>query len=224
MNDVSLSLPLLPTTRLLTLQDITVDLDGHPALRGVDAEAHAGHMLAVVGPNGSGKSTLLAVAAGLLTPDRGTVDLRPDLRIAFVPQSTPLPAHLPLSVADIVSMGTWGRLGAWRPSRRSDRALVAEALETVELSDLTRRPISTLSGGQRQRAFLAQALVQRADLVLLDEPMAGLDSRSRTIIARTIDQLTAAGAGVIAVTHDITEFTSVDDVLELQDGRAARAS
>lgn len=223
---VSVSHPplLLPTTRLLSLDDVSVDRDGHPALRNVDAEAHARRVLGIVGPNGSGKSTLLAVAAGLLAPDRGTAERRPDLRIAFVPQSSPELAHLPLNVTDIVTMGTWGRLGAWRPARRADRALVTDAIGTVELSELARRPIGTLSGGQRQRALLAQALVQRADLVLLDEPMAGLDTRSRAIIARAIDELTATGSGVIAVTHDLTEFTSVDDVLELQDGRVVRAS
>lgn len=224
MDGVLLSPLPLPTTRLLSLCAIAADRDGHQALRGVDAEAHARRVLGVVGPNGSGKSTLLEVAAGLLTPHQGTVDRRPGLRIAFVPQSTPLAAHLPLSVTDIVTMGTWGRLGAWRPARRADRALVANAIDTVELNDLARRPIGTLSGGQRQRALLAQALVQRADLVLLDEPMAGLDSRSRSIIANTIDQLAESGSGVIAVTHDLTEFTSVDDVLELQDGRAVSAS
>ena len=215
---------LLPTTRVLSLSDVDIDLDGHPALRGVDAEAHAGRLLAVTGANGSGKSTLLAVAAGLLTPHRGTVDLRPGIRAALVPQSTPLAAHLPLNVTDIVTMGTWGRLGAWRPARTTDRDLVRDAIATVGLSELSRRPIGTLSGGQRQRALLAQALVQRADLVLLDEPMAGLDARSRAIIAATIDQLTATGSAVIAVTHDVAEFTAVDDVLELQDGRALTRS
>lgn len=209
---------LLPTTRVLLLRDVAVDRDGHPALRGVGAEAHAGRLLAVTGANGSGKSTLLAVAAGLLTPHRGTVELSPGIRIALVPQSTPLPAHLPLTVVDIVAMGTWRRLGAWRPTRRFDRDLVADAISTVGLSELARRPIGSLSGGQRQRAMLAQALVQHADLVLLDEPMAGLDSRSRAIIAEAITRLTASGSGVIAVTHDLSELTGVDDVLELQDG------
>lgn len=224
MVGVSSSSLLLPTTLLLTMRDIAVDRDGHPALRAVDADAHAGRLLAVTGANGSGKSTLLAVAAGLLVPHRGTVDLRPGLRIALVPQSTPLAAHLPLHVTDIVTMGTWGRLRAWRPARRADRDLVVDAIETVGLTDLARRPIGTLSGGQRQRALLAQALVQRADLVLLDEPMAGLDAHSRAIIAKTIDQLTAAGSAVLAVTHDIAEFTSIDDILELQDGRVVRTS
>lgn len=224
MGGVSSPPLLLPTTRVLGLRDIAVDLDGHPALRGVDAEAHAGHLLAITGANGSGKSTLLAVAAGLLTPDRGVVDLRPGIRIALVPQSTPLAPHLPLSVTDIVTMGTWGRLGSWRPARRTDREAVRDAIATVGLTDLSRRPIGALSGGQRQRALLAQALVQRADLVLLDEPMAGLDARSREIIAATIEHLTETGSGVIAVTHDVAEFTSVHAVLELQDGRALRAS
>lgn len=224
MAGVSSTPRLLPTTRVLSLHDIAIDLDGHPALRGVDAEVHAGRLLAVVGANGSGKSTLLAVAAGLTSPDHGTVERRAGIRIALVPQSTPLPPHLPLSVTDIVTMGTWGRLGAWRPSRRSDRDLVRDAIATVGLSDLARRQIGTLSGGQRQRALLAQALVQRADLVLLDEPMAGLDSHSRAVIAATIDHLTATGSGVVAVTHDVSEFTAVDDVLELQDGRVLRRS
>lgn len=215
---------LLPTTRVLALRGVHVDRDGHPALRGIDAEAHAGRMLAVVGPNGSGKSTLLDVAAGLLAPSAGEVHRRAGIRIAFVPQSTPLPAHLPLTVTDLVTMGTWGRLGTWRPMRRADRQAVADAIATVELRELSRRRVGDLSGGQRQRALLAQALVQRADLVLLDEPMAGLDARSRVIIARAVRQLTGNGAAVIAVTHDLREFDAVDEVLHLDDGLEVRAS
>ncbi|WP_300266767.1 zinc ABC transporter ATP-binding protein AztA [Microbacterium sp.] len=210
----------LPTTLVLSLRDVAVDLDGHAALRGVDAHAHAGRLLAVVGSNGSGKSTLLSVAAGLIAPHRGTVSLRPKTRIALVPQSTPLAAHLPLSVTDVVAMGSWARLGAWRRARTSDRAAVADAIASVELTDLARRPIGALSGGQRQRALLAQALVQRADLVLLDEPMAGLDARSRTIITTAITRLTQNGAAVIVVTHDVSELGSIDVILELHDGLA----
>lgn len=221
MSGVSSSPLLLPTTRVLSLRDIVVHRDGHPALRGVDMDAHSGRLLAIIGANGSGKSTLLSVAAGLLPSESGTVELRPGLRIALVPQSTPLPAHLPLTVTDVVTMGTWGRLGAWRPARKAERALVADAVDTVGLTGLARRPIGSLSGGQRQRALLAQALVQRADLVLLDEPMAGLDANSREIIVGTISQLKATGSAVIAVTHDLSEFEGIDAVLELQDGRIA---
>ncbi|WP_406248897.1 zinc ABC transporter ATP-binding protein AztA [Microbacterium sp. M] len=210
---------LLPTTRVLTLRGVAVDHDGHPALRGIDVDAHAGRLLVVSGPNGSGKSTLLSVAAGLVVPQRGSVEVRPGTRIALVPQSTPLPAHLPLTVHDLVAMGTWARLGSWRPARRADRAAVADAIETVGLAQLSLRRIGALSGGQRQRALLAQALVQRADLVLLDEPMAALDAHSRTIVADAVDLLASTGAGVVAVTHDPGEFRRIDDRLELDDGR-----
>ncbi|MFD5226270.1 zinc ABC transporter ATP-binding protein AztA [Microbacterium sp. NPDC058342] len=212
---------LLDTTRVLTVHDVHVVRDGHVALRGIDAVAHAGRLLAVVGANGSGKSTLLEVAAGLLVPSRGEVRRREGLRIAFVPQTTALPAHLPLTVTDIVAMGMWGRLGAWRRARRADRAAVADAVDAVGLRPHAARRIGALSGGQRQRALLAQALVQRADLVLLDEPMAGLDARSREIIAGTIGRLTADGAAVIVVTHDLGELHGADEVLTLHEGRAA---
>ncbi|WP_309128195.1 zinc ABC transporter ATP-binding protein AztA [Microbacterium sp.] len=216
--------PLLDTTRVLTLRDIHVDREGHVALRGVDADAHAGRLLAVAGANGSGKSTLLDVAAGLLQPQRGTVRRRDDLRIALLPQTTALPPHLPLTVTDVVSMGTWARLGPWRRARRSDRAAVADAIDAVELRPHATRRIGALSGGQRQRALLAQALVQRADLVLLDEPMAGLDTRSRRIIADAVDRLTADGAAVIAVTHDLSEFRRADEVLTLHEGSVTRSA
>ena len=204
---------------MLTLRSVAVDHDGHPALRGIDVDAHAGRLLVVSGPNGSGKSTLLSVAAGLIAPQRGSAEVRPGTRIALVPQSTPLSAHLPLTVHDLVAMGTWARLGSWRPARRADRAAVADAIETVGLTQLSRRRIGALSGGQRQRALLAQALVQRADLVLLDEPMAALDAHSRAIVADAVDLLASTGAAVVAVTHDPGEFRQVDDRLELDDGR-----
>lgn len=206
-------------TRVLTLSAVTVDLDGHTALHGVNAEARAGRLLAVVGPNGSGKSTLLSVAAGLLIPSTGSAERPKGTRVALVPQSTHLPPHLPLTVRDVVTMGTWATLGAWRPSRRADRARVRNAIDAVGLAGLAHRPIGAVSGGQRQRTLLAQALVQRADLVLLDEPMAGLDTASRSIIADAVTRLTSAGAAVIAVTHDLTEFRRIDDLLELDDGR-----
>lgn len=205
---------------VLTVRDVHVDHDGHPALRGVDATAFAGRLLAVVGANGSGKSTLLGVAAGLIAPTRGEVHRREGTRIALVHQATALPAHLPLTVTDVVAMGTWARLGAWRPARREDRRRVAEAIETVGLSGAARRPIGALSGGQRQRAFLAQTLVQQVELVLLDEPMAGLDTESRAAVATAITHLVDRGAAVIAVTHDRSEFAAIDDTLQLHDGLA----
>ena len=215
---------LLDTTRVLAFDDVHVIRDGHAALRGVDVEAHAGRLVAVVGTNGSGKSTLLETAAGLLHPQRGAVWRRDGLRMTFVPQSTALPPHLPLTVADIVAMGTWARLGLWRRPQRVDRAAIAEAIAMVGLRSQSNRRIGALSGGQRQRALLAQALVQRADLVLLDEPMAGLDAATRMVVGGAIDRLTADGAAVIVVTHDLDELARADEVLTLDEGRVARSA
>lgn len=218
-NNERMTTPPLTTTRVLSLREVRVARGDHTALRDVTATFYAGRLCAVVGPNGSGKSTLLDVAAGLREPQYGSVDRQRGIRIALLAQSTPLPAHLPLTVRDVVTMGTWARLGPWRRRRPADRQIVESALAALELTTLSRRPISALSGGQRQRALLAQALAQRADLVLLDEPMAALDTRSRQIIADTVHQLVASGTAVVAATHDPDEFTAVDDLIELREGR-----
>lgn len=218
-------MPRLPDPApVVRLRSVTVDIDGHRALHDVSLDASAGRLLAVVGANGSGKSTLLAVAAGLRTPTAGTVELTPGTRIAFVAQTKTDGARLPLTVTDLVSMGRWRERGALRPLRRSDRDRVAEAIDTVGLTAHARRPIGALSGGQRQRAFLAQALAQEADLLLLDEPMTGLDERSRVAAASAIAAVAARGAAVIAVTHDLDELGHADAIVRLVDGRLATLS
>src|SRR5690606_14104544 len=121
--------------------------------------------LVVVGPNGSGKSTLLDVVAGLREPDAGRVERSDRCRVALVPQTVGGGGDLPLTVTDVVAMGTWRRLGIWRPMRRADRDRVSGAIDAMGLGALARRPIGALSGGQRQRAFIAQALAQEADLL-----------------------------------------------------------
>lgn len=218
-NNEHMTTPPLTTTRVLSVRDVGVTHGDHVALQGVTAAFYAGRLCAIVGPNGSGKSTLLDVAAGLREPQYGSVERQRGIRIALLAQSTPLPAHLPLTVRDVVTMGTWARLGPWRRRRPADRSIVESALAAVELTAQARRPISALSGGQRQRALLAQALAQRADLVLLDEPMSALDTRSRQIIADTLHHLVTSGTAVVAATHDPGEFTAVDDLIELREGR-----
>ncbi|MDD7928920.1 zinc ABC transporter ATP-binding protein AztA [Microbacterium thalli] len=213
-----------PHQRVLELHDIRVSFDGHEALRGVDLDAARGEILAVVGANGSGKSTLLAVSAGLLAPTSGTVRRPAGTRVGLVPQSTNDGARLPLTVTDLVTMGRWRERGPFLPLRRSDRARVAEAIETVGLTALARRPLGVLSGGQRQRAYLAQALAQDADLLLLDEPMSGLDAASREAAASALSTVARAGVAVIVVTHDLAELGTVDAVCRLVDGHIADAS
>lgn len=203
---------------------VHVAYDGHAALRGVDLSARAGEITAVVGANGSGKSTLLAVLAGLLAPTSGTVERRAGTRVSLVPQHTTTAERLPITVAQIVAMGRWAHRGPWRPLRLSDRVRIAAALDAVGLAALARRPVGELSGGQRRRVFLAQTLAQDADLVLLDEPMTGLDAGARDDAAAALAALAAGGAAVVAVTHDLSELGRVDHVVPLADGRVGAIS
>lgn len=214
--------PSLPD-RVLDLRDVVVAFDGHVALRGVTLQVQRSELVAVVGANGSGKSTLLAVAAGLLAPTTGSSHRPPGTRIALVPQATNDGARLPLTVTDLVAMGRWRERGAFRPLRRTDRLRITAAIETVGLADLARRPLGLLSGGQRQRAYLAQALAQDADLLLLDEPMSGLDAAAREAAAAAVATVAATGVAVIVVTHDLAELGVVDRVCRLDDGRIAPA-
>lgn len=209
---------------VVSLRDVSVAYDGHLGLRGVDLDVARHEILAVVGANGSGKSTLVAVAAGLLTPTSGTVHRTPGIRVGLVPQTSNDGARLPLTVADLVAMGRWSARGPFRPLRRVDRALIAEAIETVGLTALARRPLGLLSGGQRQRAHIAQALAQEADLLLLDEPMSGLDSASREAVASALAAAARGGTAVVAVTHDLAELGAVDAVCRLIDGRVVDSS
>lgn len=208
---------------VVKLRGVRVSFDGHEALRGVDLDAHRGEVTAIVGANGSGKSTLLAVAAGLLAPTSGSVRRAAGTRVGLVPQSTGDGARLPLTVADLVAMGRWRERGPFLPLRRDDRARIAAAIDTVGLGALARRPIGLLSGGQRQRAHIAQALAQDADLMLLDEPMSGLDAASRDAVAATLAVVAATGAAVVVVTHDLDELGEVDAVCRLADGRVVDA-
>ncbi len=209
---------------VLALRGVRVAYDGHDALRGVDLDVSRGEMLGIVGANGSGKSTLLSVAAGLLAPTSGTAVRAAGARVGLVPQSTAADARLPLTVGDLVAMGRWRERGPFLPLRRVDRTRIAAAIEAVGLGGLDRRPLGTLSGGQRQRAHLAQALAQDADLLLLDEPMSGLDAASRDAVAAALAVIAAAGVAVVAVTHDLDELGAVDAVCRLEDGRVAERS
>ncbi|HIC95654.1 TPA: metal ABC transporter ATP-binding protein [Candidatus Bipolaricaulota bacterium] len=193
---------------ILETADLVVSYNGRPALEGVSFAVWRGEGLAVVGPNGAGKSTLLKVLAGLLRPVRGEVCSRID-RIAYLPQRIQVDWAFPLTVADVVMLGRV-RLIGWlrRPSSR-DRRAVSEALERVGLGPLARRRIDELSGGQQQRMFLARALAQEAELLLLDESLAGLDPTAQEEILQVLEEL-RRGQGrerprltILLATHDL---------------------
>ena len=186
---------------------------GHDVLHDVSVAVVRGAVTAVVGPNGAGKSTLVELLAGVLRPRRGTVERHG--RVALVVQRPAVPDALPVTVADVVAMGTWSR----RRPRTEVRDVVAATLARVGLDGFARRPFAQLSGGERQRALLAQGLVQGADVLLLDEPAAGLDAASRDTTRRLLAEEARRGVAVACVTHDEESTRVADRVIRLEEGR-----
>jgi manganese transport system ATP-binding protein len=193
-----------------------------------DLELLAGTVTALIGPNGSGKSTLLDAVAGLLEPSAGGLSvLGADpagarARVAYVLQAVAVTEHLPITVREVVTMGRYAVRGAFGRLRAGDRAAVDRAMERLELTDLAHRHLGELSGGQRQRALVAQALAQEAELLLLDEPVSGLDLPSVVRIRQVIAEEQAAGATVVLATHDLADARDADQVVLLA-GRVVAA-
>ena len=195
---------------ILEAHELTVRYDGRAALENVTFHLHAGERVAVVGPNGAGKSTLFKVVAGVLAPTSGTVTVsgsRPisHVCIGYVPQRTHVDWNFPVNVADVVMMGRSAKLGAFRWPSRRDWEFVRGALETVEMGDLSKRQISELSGGQQQRMFIARALAQEAELMLMDEPLTGLDLPAQEGILNLLDTLQKQNVTVMVATHDLDQ-------------------
>lgn len=179
------------------------------ALRDVTFQVEARERVAVVGPNGAGKSTLFKVIAGTLAPDEGQVAIYghdPDehICIAYVPQRNQIDWSFPVTVEDVVMMGRVGQIGLFRRPGRADWHFVHEALERVRATHLARKQIGELSGGQQQRVFIARALAQQAELILLDEPLTGLDAPSHEAIFAVLDSLHEDGVTILVATHDLS--------------------
>ncbi|MFC6835860.1 metal ABC transporter ATP-binding protein [Halomarina ordinaria] len=186
-----------------------------PAVDDVSLTVEDGEFLGLVGPNGSGKSTLLKLMLGLLRPDRGTARLFGEpahehddgTRVGYVAQqSTRAAGEMPITVREVVRMGRYPHVGVGRFGSE-DRTAVAEALETVGVSDLADRRIGALSGGQRQRVFIARALASEADLLALDEPAVGVDADSRAAFYDLLADLNERSMTVILIEHDIGVVT-----------------
>jgi ABC-type Mn2+/Zn2+ transport system ATPase subunit len=164
--------------------------------------------LAVVGPNGAGKSTLLKVIAGVLTPTEGEVlifggDPGRHICIAYVPQRSQVDWNFPVTVADVVMMGRVGKMGLFRNPKGQDWEIVNQSLQIVRMDHLAKRQISQLSGGQQQRMFIARALAQEAELMLMDEPLTGLDVNSQEEVFRILDELMEKDVTVLVTLHDL---------------------
>jgi ABC-type Mn2+/Zn2+ transport system ATPase subunit len=208
-----------PQAPSLSVDGLSVRFNGSEALRQVTFRLPAGQRLAVVGPNGAGKTTLFNVLAGAQRPDSGSVRIfghapGGDTCIAYVPQRSRIDWSFPTSAAEVVMMGRVREIGPLRWPGKNDRDIVRSALAQVGLSDdVAQRPIGELSGGQQQRVFLAQALAQEAEVVLLDEPFTGLDFPSQESLFSILDELRAAGVTELVATHDLNlaaeQFDSV---------------
>jgi manganese/iron transport system ATP-binding protein len=194
----------------LELENVTVFYGDTLALENVTARLHAGDQVAVVGPNGAGKSTLFNVIAGITRPQKGTVRIygsRPTghICVGYVPQRNRMDMRFPVTVRDVVMMGRVGKMGLFRWPSRADRGLVDAALDQVGMTALAKRQIGELSGGQQQRVFLARALAQEAELLLLDEPLNGLDLPSQQTILAILRDLRRQGITTLVATHDLNE-------------------
>lgn len=194
-------------------RDLTLAHGDAVALSGVSFELPTGSLVAFIGPNGSGKSTLLDAIAGLLKPLSGQISA-PE-HIAYVFQSTLTPAHLPLTVREVVTMGRYRRTGLVGRVGSIGRAAIIDAMERLEITDLAARQLHELSGGQRQRVLVAQGLAAKAELLLLDEPMIGLDLVSQRQILGVLDGERSEGRTVIFTTHDMAEAKLADLVVLL---------
>ncbi|MGZ8618504.1 MAG: metal ABC transporter ATP-binding protein [Actinomycetota bacterium] len=228
---------LLPDAPLLEGAGVTFAYGRTPVLEGVDLSIRPGEFVALVGPNGSGKSTLLRVLRGSLPAAAGRVrhfgetpeHVRDRGRLGYVPQRPVLASEVPATVAEIVATGRLSRRGWWRPLGAADREAVEHALASVGLEGMADRPLNQLSGGQQQRAFIARAFASEPDLLVLDEPIAGVDAESQRRFRDALVHLVEEhGGAVLLVSHELSAVApDLDRVIVLKrrvlfDGPPAR--
>ena len=201
----------------LEANGLTVALGGRPVLWNVDLRLPTRGMAAVVGPNGAGKTTLFRAALGLAPVLTGQVRLlgepvaRVRRRIAYMPQRNSVDWDFPVSARDVAAMGLYGRVGWFRRLSKRHLAAADAALERVGLADFRNRQIGRLSGGQQQRVFLARALAQEADLLLLDEPFSGIDTASEAAILDVLAGLEGEGRHIVCIHHDLRTVAAYFD-------------
>lgn len=202
--------PHVSTEPLLRLSHLTLAYgDAPPVLDDLSLTLAAGERVAVVGPNGAGKSSLFKLIVGELRPNRGTIalfgsDPTQHICIGYVPQRNQIDWSFPVTVEDVVMMGRVGQIGLLRWPRKRDREIVRQSLERVRATHLAHKPIGELSGGQQQRVFIARALAQQAQLLLLDEPFTGLDAPSYTDLRDLLAAVEQEGVTMMVSTHDLT--------------------
>lgn len=197
----------------IQLSGVSAGYQASPVLNNISLVIEPGDFVGVIGPNGCGKSTLLKVILGLIKPASGQVklgDMPPEKmrrKVGYLPQLTQIDFNFPASVWDVVMMGRFGLrhgfLDQIRPISEKDKKVTREALDRVGLADLADRPIGQLSGGQRQRAFIARAIAQEPEVLLLDEPITGVDITSQHALLHLLEELNSRGITIISTTHDL---------------------
>lgn len=195
----------MPPTPIISVKNLTVRYEDTQAIEDVTFDVCEGDYTAVIGPNGAGKSTIMKAIMGLVNPQRGSViTVHGGLkRLGYVPQHNAVDWSFPVSVRDVVMMGLVRQIGWFRRANREHQEQVDRALTQVGLSHHAHRQIGDLSGGQKRRVFMARALAQRADVLLLDEPFAGVDIGAQNELMDLIDALNANGITILLSTHDL---------------------
>lgn len=193
----------------ITIKDLTVVYNSKPVIWDLDLIVPQNVMLGIIGPNGSGKTTLLKTILKNITPITGTIKINKnnltnkDQNIAYVPQKNSIDWTFPINVYDVVMMARTTKLYWYQKPTKEDHEIVLWALEQVNMKSLQNRHISQLSGGQQQRVFVARALAQQADILILDEPFSGIDITTEQLILSVLQNLRNSGKTIIVVHHDL---------------------
>jgi len=199
------------------MRGAAVGYDERPVLREIDFRLEAGEAVAVLGPNGAGKSTLIRAILGLAEVLAGSVELfgiprssfRAWHRLGYVPQSHTVGGGIPSTVREVVTSGRLARKRIARRLSAADRGAIDAAIDTLGLSAQAQHPVGTLSGGQQRRVLIARALAGQPELLVLDEPTAGVDAETRTVLAETLAGLVVGGTTILFVTHELGEMVPV---------------
>jgi manganese/iron transport system ATP-binding protein/manganese/zinc/iron transport system ATP- binding protein len=205
----------------IEIQNLTVSYGTRAALLDVSLTIDSGLLVGIIGPNGSGKSTLIKAILGFVSRDFGTVRILGEPvekargKVAYVPQRGAVDWDYPVTVEEVAMMGRYGRIAWWRDPGPDDRAAVEEALGTVRMTEFRKRQIGQLSGGQQQRVFMARALTQGAEILLLDEPFAGVDSATERALLDVLARAKEAGRTLVVVHHDLGTAAEYFDRLVL---------
>lgn len=204
---------------VIEIKNISVAYDETTVLENVNLNIKRGDFLALMGPNGAGKSTLLKTILNFIKPIGGEIKIKGKLykevrkKIAYVPQRGSVDWDFPITLFDVVEMGCYGRVGFLKKINKTEKKNVERVIEKVGLTEFKERQISKLSGGQQQRAFLARAILQNAEIYLMDEPFQGVDSKTEKAIVEILKELKKSGKTLIVVHHDLQTVTSYFDTV-----------